>query len=60
VAEIVPLPAMTAAPAAPWQDPFFYKTSPTTANLIAGTGYSRTIPLNPSGNTLVIVANRFL
>jgi hypothetical protein len=38
----------------------FYLGSPTPANLIAGTGYSRTVPLNPSGRTFVIVANRFI
>jgi hypothetical protein len=69
VAELPPLPPIVATaaapgaaatPAAPWQDPLFYLSASAPANLIAGTGYSRTITLNPSGRTSVIVANRFL
>jgi hypothetical protein len=68
VSESVPLPPVVVTPAVPgapatlaalWQDPFFYLSSPAPANLLAGTGYSRTVPLNPSGKTTVIVANRF-
>ena len=55
VTEQLPLPA---APLA-WIDPIFYKGSPSAGNLLAGTGYSRTITLNAAGNTLMIVANRF-
>jgi hypothetical protein len=65
---VLPAPATGATGAAgavavavaPWQEPLFYLGSPTPANLIAGTGYSRTVPLNPSGRTFVIVANRFI
>jgi hypothetical protein len=40
-----------------WTDPIFYKGSPSAGNVLAGTGYSRTITLNASGNTVLIVAN---
>jgi hypothetical protein len=42
-----------------WLDPMFYKGSADPANVIAGTGFQRRVDLNPSGNTLIIVANRF-
>jgi uncharacterized repeat protein (TIGR01451 family) len=54
VTENLPLPT-----GVPWAgQPRFFKGAPIAANELAGTGYSRSVPVNPSGSTLVVVANQ--
>jgi mucin-19 len=54
VTENLPLPT-----GVPWAgQPRFFQGAPIPANEIAGTGYSRSVPVNASGSTLLIVANQ--
>ncbi len=54
VTENTPLPT-----GVPWAgQPIFFKGAPTSPNIIAGTGYTRAVPINPTGNTLLIVVNQ--